>query len=104
MGCVGAVVEEIVFRGFVLTELDRVRTPVWLQVLGSGVLFGLLHAGFSPVGIALTFVMGLLLAAVYRLGHRSLTPGALSHAVINLLIEPWLLLFIVSVLSTGASQ
>jgi uncharacterized protein len=88
VGCFGGVVEEIVFRGFVLTELDRIRTSVRLQVLVSGVVFGLLHAGFSPAGMMLTFVMGLVLAVVYMLGRRSLTPVALSHAVINLLIEP----------------
>jgi membrane protease YdiL (CAAX protease family) len=62
VGCFGGVVEEIVFRGFVLTELDRIRTSVRLQVLVSGVVFGLLHAGFSPAGMMLTFVIGLVLA------------------------------------------
>jgi len=44
---IGAVVEETIFRGFILTELRRLGSSAWVQVVVSGVTFGLLHIGFS---------------------------------------------------------
>jgi membrane protease YdiL (CAAX protease family) len=93
VGVAAAVVEEMVFRGFVLTELERIRVPVWGQVLTSGVTFGLIHIGFSAWGMALTFLLGMVLALLYHQGRRSLTAPIVSHALINAIIEPWLLLF-----------
>ena len=93
VGVVGAVVEETVFRGFVLTELERAGVSRWAQLLASGVTFGLIHIGFSLWGMAITFLLGLALALLYQAGQRSLTPPVLSHALINAIIEPWLLLF-----------
>jgi hypothetical protein len=40
----------------------------------------------------LTFVLGVALATTYVIGKRSLTPVIISHALIDILIEPWLLL------------
>jgi len=37
----GAAVEEIVFRGFVLAELQRLGRSAWVQVAVSGVAFGI---------------------------------------------------------------
>jgi hypothetical protein len=96
VGVTGGVIEEIVFRGFVITELDRVNMPVALQIFISGLTFALIHAGFNITGIIVTFVMGLILAALYVFGRRSLTPVAIGHGLINAVIEPWLLLFIIT--------
>ena len=40
----------------------------------------------------LTFVLGVALATTYVIGKRSLTPVIISHSLIDVLIEPWLLL------------
>lgn len=37
-------------------------------------------------------MLGLALGWIYPDGHRSLTAPMLNHALINLLIEPWLML------------
>ncbi len=96
VGVSGGVIEEIVFRGFVITELDRIGTPVPVQILVSGLTFAMIHAGFNISGIIVTFVMGLILATLFVVGKRSLTPVAISHGLINAVIEPWLLLFIIT--------
>ncbi|WP_420852792.1 CPBP family intramembrane glutamic endopeptidase [Sporolactobacillus pectinivorans] len=61
-------------------------------------LFALVHAGFNMIGIIIAFIMGMLLALTYIVGRRSLTPPLISHILINLLIKPRLLMFIIRVL------
>jgi hypothetical protein len=39
-----------------------------------------------------TFVLGTALAITYLVGKRSLTPVIVSHVLVDLVIEPWLLL------------
>lgn len=97
------VVEEAVFRGFVMDELDRGGVGRTLQVLAAGVLFGLAHlswgslgGGFDPATAAgpvvSTAIMGLVYGGIYLASDRSLMPVVASHFVVNLLVEPWLLL------------
>ncbi len=38
----------------------------------------------------LTFLLGVALAISYIVGKRSLTPVIISHALIDMVIEPWL--------------
>lgn len=96
VGVVGAFAEEVIFRGFLLTELERIRvSPVW-QILISALLFSLVHLSFNIGGIVATFVMGAALAVVYITGGRSLTAPIIGHALINLIIEPWLLLWLIT--------
>ncbi len=100
VGVVGGLVEETVFRGFVMWELDSAGVSPWGQVLASGVLFALIHGGFrlfwlDPViltGMSFTLILGLALAGIYLYGGRSLTPPAIGHGLINLLLEPWLMM------------
>jgi len=83
-----AFAEEVVFRGWLMTELDRVGVPLPTQVVTSAVAFGLFH-GFAVIPAAL---LGGAWAIVYLLGRRSLTPTFASHVLINLIIEPWFFL------------
>ncbi len=99
VGVVGAIVEECVFRGYIITELERINVPTFTQILVSGVSFGIIHIGFDFIGILLTFIMGIVMATAYIIGKRSLTPSIISHALINIIIEPWLLLFIITMYS-----
>lgn len=92
----GAAVEEIVFRGFVLAELQRRRIAAWVQVVVSGVAFGLLHLGFSWWGMLLTTAMGMVLAVTCLWSGRSLVAPIVGHCLINAIIEPWLLLWIIT--------
>lgn len=96
IGVFAAVVEELVFRGFLLTEMRRRGIGIVSCVLVSGVTFALIHVGFSLPSVAVTFVMGAFLAILYLRSGHALVPCILSHALINLLIEPWLLLHVVT--------
>ena len=96
VGIIGAVVEEIVFRGYVLTKLKDANLPVAVQIFISGLAFSLIHMGFNKTGMLLTFAMGMILAFVYVVGRRSLIPSIIGHSLINVLVEPWLLMFIIT--------
>lgn len=95
---VAGLVEETIFRGYVMTTLDKMHKGKFTQVIVSGIIFGLAHAyGFVGLPALLitfgtTFILGSALAVVYLVGNRSLTPTIIGHTLIDLIIEPWLLL------------
>lgn len=99
VGVIGAIVEECVFRGYIILELERIKVSTITQILVSGISFGIIHIGFDFVGVLLTFIMGIAMATAYVIGKRSLTPSIISHSIINIVIEPWLLLFIITMYS-----
>lgn len=77
---------------------------VW-QVLLSAVVFGLGHsswillrgeASFAWPAVVATSVLGGLLAVVYLVGGRNLLPAIAAHSLIDLVVEPWLMLAAVS--------
>jgi|SRR5215469_1186256 len=107
IGVTAGICEETVFRGFVMTEAREAGSPVWLQVFLSALLFGLAHVGWGGLtghfhlwpmigSMVATFVLGALLALVYLASRRSLMPAIAAHAAIDMVIEPWLLLFMAS--------
>lgn len=74
---------------------------VVVQVLGSGLLFGVLHGVWGLMGRSLraaigatlaTGFLGMMLAVVFIAAGRSLAPCIVAHFVINALIEPGLVL------------
>lgn len=80
---VAPVVEEIIFRGLVLTRLQRCFTNV-ISVAVSGVLFGLIHAaagGFALIAGAA--VMGIVLGTIC-VRTKSLLPAVFAHGAANL--------------------
>ena len=96
--CAG-VVEEIVFRKWVMDYLASENFSIVMQILGSGVIFGLAHLVWglqnikAGVNAALsTFLLGLALGIVYWVGDRSLAPCIVAHFLITALIEPGLLI------------
>jgi hypothetical protein len=75
------------------------------QVALSAAIFGIAHSVWGlfgrqwrvALGAALaTGVLGALLGGVYLLGGRQLAPCVWSHMLINLALEPWLVLAAVS--------
>jgi CAAX protease family protein len=95
---VAGLVEETILRGYVMTTLGRMGYGLVVQILLSGLFFALVHfyAFAAPLSVlvvqGLTFMLGVALATTYVIGKRSLTPVIISHALIDVLIEPWLLL------------
>ena len=102
---VGGIVEEVFFRRWTMDLLmSRGITPI-LQVIISGIVFGLAHTSwmlargdikFTIPAILSTAILGMLLAIIYLVGGRNLGPCIFAHVLINIIIEPWLMLSSVS--------
>ncbi len=93
------IVEEIGMRGVLMTELAKIKTRTWLQVLISGLCYAIYHSLqflTSPVqfvqSMVVSAILGVILAGIYVMGRRSLTPCIISHGLANLLGEPYILM------------
>jgi membrane protease YdiL (CAAX protease family) len=93
--------EEAIFRKLLMDALAHGGTGLTMQVLASGLAFGLVHGiwgafrGSVTAAIGATVatgVLGLALAVVYLASHRVLAPCIVSHLLINALAEPGLVL------------
>lgn len=95
---VAGLVEETIFRGYIMATLGQMGSGHVTQVVVSAAVFALAHFyGFvSPVALLTTFaftlILGAALAVTYLVGKRSLTPVIIGHTLVDLIIEPWLLL------------
>lgn len=102
---VTGIVEEVVFRQLLMDWLLEAGLNAVLQIAISAVVFGLAHAcwvmlrGDARVAVPVvlsTIVLGGLLAGLYILADRSTLPSIAAHTIVNLGIEPWLILAVVS--------
>jgi hypothetical protein len=102
--------EELWFRKLLMDWCLQHGAGAALQVLASAAVFGLAHGIWGAFGrqwrvavgaATATGVLGGLLAIVYLLGGRQVAPCIWSHMLINLAIEPWLIVAAVSAGSTG---
>ena len=102
---IGGIVEEVFFRRWLMDMLMARSVGLFLQIIISGVSFGLAHTSwillkgdikFTFPAILSTSVLGILLAIIYLLGGRNLGPCIFAHVLINIIIEPWLMLSSVS--------
>jgi hypothetical protein len=103
---VGGIVEEVLFRRWVMDTLMFRGFASVTQVIISEIAFGLAHAGwtllakrdlkFSLPAIMSTSILGVFLAIIYLAGGRNLAPCIFTHVMINVVIEPWLMLSAVS--------
>src|SRR5262249_52440206 len=94
LGIFMAFAEETMMRGFFMTELQRARVAVWLQIIASGACSAVYHAIQNPtlIGYLPSFVLFTLHAGLYVLGKRSLTPTVITHSIYHVLGEPYLLM------------
>ena len=76
------VVEEILFRGYILDAIRELHGDV-MAVLGSSVLFGLLHIEPYVVGMA---TLGGIIYGIVRIRSGSLWPSIVSHMLWNFLV------------------
>jgi membrane protease YdiL (CAAX protease family) len=103
---VGGIVEEVFFRRWTMYMFMKGGFNPILQVIISGVAFGLVHTswtlltkrGFKATlpAILSTSILGIFLAIIYLAGGRNLGPCIFAHVLINIVIEPWLMLSAVS--------
>jgi membrane protease YdiL (CAAX protease family) len=99
LGVIISAGEEIIMRGFVMSELNRAAVPAWLQIIVSGLGFALYHSlgNFVLASFIPSFIVGAMWALIYVLGKRSLTPSIISHGIVNFFGEPYLAMMILSV-------
>jgi membrane protease YdiL (CAAX protease family) len=95
------ILEEVIFRKWLMDYFQKHAIGPIVQVLGSGLAFGLAHGVWGLLGRSLraaasaTVATGLLgagLGVVYIVSGRSLAPCIATHFLINALIEPGLVL------------
>jgi hypothetical protein len=97
--------EEFYFRRVLMDTLAHHGSNIGLQILASAVVFGLVHGIWglfsrtfrvAAGAIVATTLLGLLMAIVYIAAGRSVGPCIVSHALINAVLEPGLILAAVS--------
>lgn len=103
---VGVTVEEVFFRRWIMDMLMKGGFSPILQVVISGIVFGLAHTSWAMLtkrdfkatlpAILSTAILGIFLASLYLVGGRNLGPCIFAHVLINVVIEPWLMLSAVS--------
>ena len=103
---VGGIVEEVFFRRWIMDMLVLRGFTFIIQVLVSGVVFGFAHTIWALFAnrdfkatlpaIISTSILGIFLAIIYLVGGRNLGPCIYAHVMINVIIEPWLMLSAVS--------
>ncbi len=95
------VLEEVMFRRWVINYVQEHGYGVPLQVIGSGIVFGFVHAIWGLMGgkfasalgaMLATGLLGGMLGIVFVLSGRSLAPCVAAHFLINAFIEPGLVL------------
>lgn len=99
------IMEEVVFRRWLMDSALALGLGDFGQIIVSGVVFGVFHLAWGAFsasrrivvyGAISTVVAGMALAAIYLLGGRNLGPCIAAHVMINLVLEPWLVLNAVS--------
>lgn len=76
---VAPIVEEVIFRGLILSRLRRAM-PGWLAVLVSALVFGVCHG--QAVWIAYAFVLGVIFGFI-ALRSKSIWPSLAAHFLFN---------------------
>jgi membrane protease YdiL (CAAX protease family) len=107
IGISAGICEETVFRGFIMGQARDGGAHWSVQIILSALLFGLAHAGWAALGgqfeiakvlgpVVATAILGAMMAVTYLISARSLMPAIFAHGLIDVLIEPWLLLYAVT--------
>ena len=95
------ILEEVIFRKWLMDNLSNRAIGPIMQILASGLAFGLAHGvwGFmarslsaAAGAIMITGALGVALGFVYIIAGRSVAPCIAAHFLINALIEPGLVL------------
>jgi membrane protease YdiL (CAAX protease family) len=83
LACIAApVLEEFVFRGFLLNALRR-YTPAWVAIAISAILFGAFHMQQGNNGVIVPLAAGGVVLGIVYYWSGSLTASMLTHAFFN---------------------
>lgn len=82
-----AVIEESIYRGFLMTEISRIAgntsAALYFNVLFTSIVFGLSHGYQNLSGVLSTGAIGALFACVFILSKFSLSEAILAHAFLD---------------------
>lgn len=73
------IVEEFVFRGYLLQQFASIRGKLWIGVAASSLLFGAAH-GFEGIGGMLIITVYGAMFCILAIFRRSLRAGMIAHA------------------------
>ena len=95
LGVFMAVVEEMLMRGYFMTQLSNASVPPWAQIVMSGACSAAYHSfhNLTWIGFIPSFVLFSLHAFLYVAAKRSLTPSVIAHSMYHVLCAPYLLMF-----------
>lgn len=79
-GVCAPILEEVIFRGLILSRLRR-SMPLWISICISSLLFGVAHG--HPLWIAYTSLLGAVFCVV-TIRTGSILPSMLMHAIFNI--------------------
>ena len=79
VGFVAPVMEEILFRGCILSTLKKEMHP-WIAIVISAALFAVAHG--TPIGIMYAFILGLIMGWL-AVTFKSIVPTILFHMAYN---------------------
>jgi membrane protease YdiL (CAAX protease family) len=80
MSAVVVPIEELIWRGFAITRLERLGAPTWLAVLLPSLAFGYFHGGtVDTLAISAVVTLGVILLSVVYVRRRSLSWPILLH-------------------------
>jgi hypothetical protein len=103
IGVTAGFCEEVLFRGFLMTQFAKAGYGKAVQILVPGVAFGLAHAGYLNqgflvwLGIAVpTAFLGMMWGIAYLLGRRSLLPTMVAHFLNDATALPWITFFMMT--------
>ena len=98
LAVLGAVLEDLITRGYVMNGLRQINVPSWGQLVLSALLFALYHTiwAFNVFSFIFSMVFGLILGGLFLWGKRSLTPVIVAHVLPLIIAEPFasMLIFI----------
>lgn len=103
MGITAGFCEEVLFRGFLMTEFSSAGYGKTLQVLIPGIAFGLSHAGYLNQGFVVwlgimipTALLGMVWGVAYLLGRRGLVPCMFAHFLNDSTALPWVMFMMIA--------
>lgn len=83
VGVMAPILEELIFRGFLLKEFSYTFLGTTGAVLVTSLIWALIHSQYDLVYLAIIFVTGLILGTARVLSHSILVPIAM-HILFNL--------------------
>jgi membrane protease YdiL (CAAX protease family) len=103
LGITAGFCEEVLFRGFLMTQFAKTGYGKTMQVLVPGLAFGLAHAGYLNQGFLVwlgimlpTMFLGMMWGVAYLLGRRSLVPTIIAHFLNDATALPWIAFFMIT--------